>query len=444
MTPSWESMYPQLPEGGISSNLISETAFFKEAAAGQRILIAERDPNVFVAAFLTAVERECAVFLANPEWNRERIDYVLTMARPHHIVGGLPPDIDYEPEGEEMKVRDWPAIMIPTGGSSGEVRFAIHTWDNLFIAADGFYEYFGREPLHNCCVLPLYHVSGLMQVFRSLVSEGSLNFFEYKALLKGNLPEIEPEHYFLSLVPTQLIRLLKNAETGRWLGKLKRILLGGGPAGPALLNTARQAKLPIAPCYGMTESAAAISLLDSNDFLDGKDGVGNPLPHASIFVRDPAGLPARPNVNGRIIVNSDALFRGYYPNLPQSLDDGFATHDLGVFDDDGGLFIKGRLDRIINSGGEKINPYVVERVLAETGLVAEAVVTGAPDPEWGECVVVIYVVDEEAENVTSDRLRTALKERLAPHEMPKKWIEVEEIPYTPLGKLDFSRIDLDP
>ncbi len=104
--------------------------------------------------------------------------------------------------------------MIPTGGSSGEVRFAIHTWDNLFIAADGFYEYFGREPLHNCCVLPLYHVSGLMQVFRSLVSEGSLNFFEYKALLKGILPEIEPEHYFLSLVPTQLIRLLKNAETG--------------------------------------------------------------------------------------------------------------------------------------------------------------------------------------------------------------------------------------
>ena len=71
MTPSWESMYPQLPEGGISSNLISETAFFKEAAAGQRILIAERDPNVFVAAFLTAVERECAVFLANPEWNRD-------------------------------------------------------------------------------------------------------------------------------------------------------------------------------------------------------------------------------------------------------------------------------------------------------------------------------------------------------------------------------------
>lgn len=438
----WERAYPSLSSFGISSSDSSNGDTLKKAAPGDRVLIVERDPRAFVGAFLTAVERDCAVFLADPDWNVARMECLLKLIRPHLVIGTLPSETHNALGAHDCSEGARPAIMIPTGGSSWGIRFAVHTWDTLRIAAEGFWSCFGREPLNFSCMLPLYHVSGLMQVMRTLISGGDLSFHDYTSLLAGRLPECDPANTFTSLVPTQLTRLLQNSAAVGWLGRLRTILLGGGPASEELLETARKLRLPLAPCYGMTELAAAVTLLGPDEFLAGGTGVGRPLPHAEILVRDRLGLPAPPQTEGRIILKSEALFKGYYPEFSHSMAEGYASDDGGFFDDAGRLHITGRLDEVINSGGEMIKPVLVQRAIGETGLVSETVVVGAPDPEWGECVVAIYVPGEDVGAAAEKDLRAAIEGRVAPHEIPKRWMRVKEIPRTPLGKLDRSALDL--
>jgi len=93
-------------------------------------------------------------------------------------------------------------IMIPTGGSSGQIRFAIHTWETLMASVRGFQQYFQLNQVNSFCVLPLYHVSGLMQFLRSFTTGGSLLFCHSRIeMVKG---VILASYFFISLVPTQL------------------------------------------------------------------------------------------------------------------------------------------------------------------------------------------------------------------------------------------------
>ena len=76
-------------------------------------------------------------------------------------------------------------IGIPTGGSSGKIRFAVHTLSSLTVSVSGFAEYFATEKINSCCTLPLYHVSGLMQLWRCFITQGKLAIFPYKSLKQG-------------------------------------------------------------------------------------------------------------------------------------------------------------------------------------------------------------------------------------------------------------------
>lgn len=440
MGPDWKELEPRLREWGIFRDTPADYAELRGAEAGERVLITEREPKAFLAAFFAALRKECAIFLASSDWKQERFEYLFRLIGPHYILGPLPSRVSHDVEEVSRKKRDWPAVMVPTGGTTGEIRYAIHTWDTLCVSARSFHSHHGGDAINSCCVLPLYHVSGLMQVVRSLISGGRIQFLDYHSLLRREFPEISPKDQFISLVPTQLIRLMHDEHILDWLRQFRSILLGGGPTGEKLLQAARDEELPLAPCYGLTESAALVSLLESKDFRAGKTGVGRPLPHAQVYIREPTGLPTRSGTIGRIIINSDALFRGYYPDVAQSLDDGFATEDEGFFDEDGFLHIVRRLDRTINTGGEKVNPHHVERVLMETGQFSEVFVTGAPDPEWGERVVAIYVPKVGSENPMEEALRSAIESRFNAHEIPKKWIGVAEIPVNSLGKPDVCEI----
>ncbi len=440
MGPDWKKLEPRLQEWGIHRDAPSEDSGLEGAEAGERVLITEREPEAFLAAFFAALKKECAIFLACADWNRERFEYILRITRPHYVRGGLPPRIFHQIEVEDRERRDWPAVMIPTGGTTGEIRYAIHTWDTLHAAAQSFHSHHGSEAINCCCLLPLYHVSGLMQVVRSLMSGGRISFLDYHSLLGREFPKFDPKDQFISLVPTQLIRLMRDERILEWLRQFRCILLGGGPSGEKLLQAARKEELPLAPCYGLTESAALVTLLDKDEFRTGKTGVGRPLRHAQVFIREPTELPARPGTIGRIIINSDALFRGYYPNLAQSLDDGFATEDEGYFDEDGILHFVRRQDRAINTGGEKVNPHHVERILMESGQFSEVFVTSAPDPEWGERVVAVYVPKEESGKLMEETLKSAIESRLDAHEIPKRWVRVAEIPLNSLGKPELDRI----
>jgi O-succinylbenzoic acid--CoA ligase len=171
-------------------------------------------------------------------------------------------------------------IMIPTGGTSGKIRFAIHTWQTLTASVRGFQAHFSLNSINSFCILPLYHVSGLMQFIRSLITGGKLFIGSYQKLKLGQIPDFPNADFFISLVPKQLQILLP--DYSEWLGHFKTILLGGAPATPQLLNQARNYQLKLAPTYGMTETASQIVTLKPEEFLQGNNSSGKVLPHAQI------------------------------------------------------------------------------------------------------------------------------------------------------------------
>ena len=316
------------------------------------------------------------------------------------------------------KIHAQPLIMIPTGGTSGKIRFAMHTWETLSASVQGFRQYFEVDRVNSLCVLPLYHVSGLMQFLRSFLTNGSFVLQSWKDLN----PEIDPQDFFLSLVPTQLQQLLIHSN---WLARFKTILLGGAPAWSDLLQEARSRNLPIAPTYGMTETASQIVTLKPADFLNGIEGCGRVLPHAEITI-----------VDQKLSIRSKSLMLGYYPNLldqPQ-----FDPDDLGYFDDRHFLHLIGRNSNKIISGGENVFPAEVESAIRSTNLVQDIHVLGTPDPIWGQSVMAIYVPCDQT--ITIEQLKTILRSRLTPFKQPKYWIKVDQIPRTAQGKISRDRI----
>lgn len=316
---------------------------------------------------------------------------------------------------------------IATGGSSGHPRFARHTPESLRVAVEGMRGFFGVERIDSLGPLPLHHVSGLMPLLRSFLTGGEYRAVSWKALESGAFPEVDAGRFFLSLVPTQLERLLETGGGAAFLRAMRAVLLGGAPAREALLEKARAEEVPLAPCYGMTETAAFCAAQPPEDFLAGGRGYV-PLPGVEI------GLGAG---DERIHVRAPSLARGYVEG--EDFGGLLATGDAGRFDAEGRLHLLGRLDRAVHTGGETVHPDAVEAALLGSGLVREVYVTGLPDAVWGERLVACVAA---AEGVSSEGLEEWARTHLEAARRPREWRFVQAIPRTETGKVDRAALGL--
>jgi o-succinylbenzoate---CoA ligase len=476
-----------------------------------RLLICQTEPIELLAGFMAACISQCPMFLGNPNWSAQEWQGVLDLVQPHQIWGTVPIPTPPNLNPSDAKEKGW--IMIPTGGSSGHIKFAIHTWATLTASVQGFQRFFGFTSINSCCVLPLYHVSGLTQFLRSLLTQGHLHIIPFASLFNNHSHEESrnlsssppaktavdtqglytappvpqsfgendsrvwisppklgglgglmqgvqknsdyvdsslskegvvqsaqtnetPQQYFLSLVPTQLQRLLQQPMLIPWLQQFHTILLGGAPAWPTLLQQAKQHQLNLAPTYGMTETASQVVTLKPQDFLQGRLDAGTVLPHAQIEILDQTGQPIAIGQIGTIALQAKSLFQGYYPN--HSPESRFQTDDRGYFDGQNHLHLTGRSSRKIISGGENIYPEEVEAALHNTGQVNDVYVTGLPDEHWGEAIVTFYVPQHPG--INAQTLKAALEDRLSRYKHPKQWLSVEEIPRNAQGKVDQLRL----
>ncbi len=412
---------------------------------GVRVFLCERDPERLSASLFAAAAAGARVALANPDWSRGDWDRAISAVLPDVVLGeGGSCEVrgDDATAGEREAADAWGepgSVLIPTGGTGGLIRFARHTPATLMAAARAVCDRLEVERYDALCVLPLHHVGGLMQVFRALYGAGSVRFTDWRELLGGGWRRCDSTGKCTSLVPTQLSRALADSSMLPWLRDFRAILVGGGAMADATLEAARAARLPLAPCYGMTESAAAVTLLTPEAFLAGGSGCGRALPHAAVGIVDAAGAPARTGHPGRIVLRADSLCAGYVPGDPLEHSDGFVTGDRGSLDENGSLHVLGRVDFAINTGGELVFPETVERALLELDGVADAVVVGVPDLEWGERVVAL-VLPEDAGRCRFDRLMQGLRSRLAPHQRPKEIRIVSELPRNAMGKPDRARL----
>jgi o-succinylbenzoate---CoA ligase len=412
--------------------------------SGDIVLIAEADPLLFIAAFVAAVSNNAVVVLTNPRWGRQEWEQIAGLVTPDMVFGGVamagplnPPALEdfeiglarkspsigglgggsRESMATSLQTGD---ILIPTGGTSGQIRFAIHSWETLTASVEGFQEYFGIDRINSCCMLPLYHVSGLMQLWRSITTGGTFALCDWKAMEAGVFPEIDRSQFFLSLVPTQLQRLLNYPE----LSQFQTILLGGAPAWESLLADCQSRQLPIAPTYGMTETASQVATLKPEAFLQGQTGCGMPLPHVAITIRDGKGNPQPIGVSGLVTLEGRSLMRGYFPPGPFEID------DIGYFDANNSLHIVGRNSQKIISGGENLYPAEIEAAIRSTGLVEDVCVLGVADGDWGEIAVAFYVSSQTVEVVEG-----AIAPLLSRPKQPKRWVAVKAIPRTGQGKV---------
>ena len=407
------------------------------------LLLNPQSSYQFLAGFLAAIAKNCRIFLVNSQWKQQEWEQLLELVNPHGIIweSGLEILSDATASDEEQET-EGNNIMIPTGGSSGNLRFVKHNWETLTASVTGFCRYFEQDTVNCFCMLPLYHVSGLMQFMRTFLTGGHLILYPYKTLETawrnqdletiGYLERLSLQDYFLSLVPTQLQRLL-NFGAGEWLSQFKTVLLGGAPPWQSLLDTARQYNIPIALTYGMTETASQVVTLKPNDFLAGNNSVGNVLPHAKISITGEEGEKLSTGEVGRVSIAGESLGLGYYPDSHWNGEE-LVTDDLGYFDQASYLYIVGRNSRKIISGGENVFPDEVEAAMLSTGLATDVYVMGIADENWGEVVSAVYVPKDES--VTISEIEEQLKKHLSRYKIPKQWVAVASIPRNEQGKVN--------
>jgi O-succinylbenzoic acid--CoA ligase len=353
-----------------------------------------------MALFADAVSRDGNVFLANPVWS----------AREMAEVGRL---ANLEPGGKQ----GW--LMVPSGGSGGAMKFARHDGWTIAAAVSGFCRHFGMERVNSIGVLPLHHVSGFMAWMRSAMTGGIYVPWSWKEAEAGKFPGELPPDCCLSLVPTQLQRLIALENGAEWLRKFRAVFIGGGPAWEGLIEAARRLGLPLSTCYGATETAAMVAALRPAEFLDGARGCGSPLPHARIEI-----------MGGVVHVTGESVFRGYFPAFAGGRS--WGSDDLGTLEA-GSLVIRGRRDDVIVTGGKKVSPQEVEAALMASGEFDDVAVVGLPDPEWGQAVVAFH--SEGARPPRGDIVRAALA-GLESYKHPKRYAAVSPWPRNQQGKVD--------
>jgi o-succinylbenzoate---CoA ligase len=401
------------------------------------IFLAETDSFNFLAAFLAIVTTKCHLFLGNPHWKQQEWQQIYNLVKPDLVIGSsLLLNLDsFSTIGiKQLPNEQEPKIMIPTGGSSGNLRFAIHTWETLTASVRGFTQYFERDIVNSFCILPLYHVSGLMQFFRSFLTGGKFTIVPYYILKTEEKINIDIQDFFISLVPTQLQFLLQSHS--KWLSEFYTVLLGGAPALPTLIEQAKNARIKLALTYGMTETASQIVTLKPEDFLNNNISSGRVLPHAKVTIRSDTGQLLEAEKLGLITIESESLCWGYYPEYKrQKL---FQTDDIGYFDTHGYLHIIGRNSQKIITGGENVFPAEVEAVILETQLVTDVIVIGLPDAKWGQVITAIYVPKQK--EISVDKIALAIKDKISRYKQPKHWISVASLYRNEQGKVDYKKI----
>jgi O-succinylbenzoic acid--CoA ligase len=384
-------------------------------------MISEADPRKFMTTLAQAMAGDGEIFLGNPDWGtfeRKQVDKLMQQS-----------GLDVRASDSQLSTLNpqlgW--LMIPTGGTSGRVRFARHDAATIAAAVRGFTRHFSLPQVNAIGVLPLHHVSGLMAWMRCVLTGGEYRPLDWKAVEGGALPELpEKTHgWNISLVPTQLDRLLRNDAAVEWLKKFRLIFVGGGPVWPELLDKAAGHRLPISPGYGMTESAAMVAALLPEEFLSGARSCGKVLPHVRVSLGE----------EGQITLNGESLFRGYYPEWRPAA--GFLTEDCGFFDAGGHLHVTGRRDAVIITGGEKVNPAEVETVLRGSGEFPDVVVIGLPDAEWGQLLVAVY---PEAAQPNLARVSETMGRLLSPAKRPKQFIPLAHWPANAQGKVNRAEV----
>jgi len=333
---------------------------------------------------------------------------------------------------------DKTALIIFTSGTIGSPKGVMHTFKSLINSCRAANSLLNAQPWDRCLLsLPLYHIGGFSIILRALYFGAAAAFpkdISTDEIIRSLL-NFKPTH--ISLVPTQLKRILENEIQA--YPEIKNLLIGGGPASDDIIIEACKKNWPVNKVYGSSETAAFVTALEKEETINRPASSGKALPDVEIkiFREDASSL------SGEVLIKSPALFAGYLFNAAETeekLRDGFyRTGDIGYIDSEGYLFIETRRTDLIISGGENINPVEVEELIIKHPSVEEICVTGINDAEWGQAVAAVIVLKPN-KTIEAEEVKNFMAGKAAAYKIPKKVFIAESLPRTSLGKIKRSEV----
>lgn len=340
------------------------------------------------------------------------------------------------------------AVLLFTSGTTGEPKAAVLRHRHLTSYVISTVDFMSAAEDDAALVsVPPYHVAGISAILTSVFAGRRIVY----------LPAFEPKSWVAAardeavthamVVPTMLGRILDALDAeGESLPALRHLSYGGGRMPVAVIERAlsRLPHVDFVNAYGLTETSSTIAVLGPDDHraASGRDprqrrrlgSVGRPLPTVEVEIRDPLGEPVPAGEVGEIWVRGEQVGGEYLGRKAQTRDGWFPTKDSGMFDDDGYLYVEGRLDDVIVRGGENLSPGQIEDVLRAHPAVDDVCVCGIADTEWGERVVAA-VVPVAGTVPDTQELQELVRSRLRSSRAPERILFVDELPYSETGKL---------
>lgn len=346
-----------------------------------------------------------------------------------YAAGSPVPDLS---RPDRTALPDGLAVVVGTSGSTGAPKRAMLTAPNLVASIESTAARLGGHGQWLLTV-PAHHIAGLQVLLRSLVAgtrpqvmdlSGGFTPQAWSAAVDAMPPGDRPS--YVSVVPTQLTRLLADRDAAQRLARFTAVLVGGAATSPDLLARAAEVGVRAVTTYGMSETAGGCVY------------AGRPLDGVGVHL----------DSDHRIHLTGVVVAAGYLgaPDLTAAAfpEPGvFRTDDVGHLDEQGVLQVHGRLDDLVTTGGLKVAPRVVEEAVTSLPWIREAVAVGVPDVEWGESVAVLVVREPSATTPpTLDvrELRERLRGILPDHALPRAVREVDAVPTRGPGKPDRAAI----
>jgi len=331
------------------------------------------------------------------------------------------------------------AAILYTGGTTGIPKGVMLTHENIKSSVHNV-SHFERSSQKDraLCFLPPNHIFAQIHIMNSMIYAGGSVVIQPSFDLDKVMYAIK--QYGVTKfygVPTIYYRLLQIEKIKEKLGAVNYCFSAAASMPAEIVREWKsRTHLNIHESYGMTETATMVTY---NHYIRHVVGsIGTPVNIVEVQIRDPNGNFLGPKEEGEICIRGPNVMKGYLNNPEETRavfwGDWLRSGDIGVFDEEGYLYIIDRIKDMIITGGENVYPREIEEILYKRPEIGECSVIGLPDKEYGERVTACIVLKQKDQPVDPMELKSFLKAHLAPFKVPKEFIILDELPKGSTGK----------